>query len=96
MDGQGLPAAIITLMGQLQDPAPLGDGTRFDTGQRGDPRLDTALFDEIGGLRLDQILPSTDIEIQDAGVLWPTADDPLASVLATASPHRPVWVDIMP
>ena len=95
MDGEGLPAAITALMGQLQDPAPSGDVARIDTGQRGDPRLDTALFDGIGGLRLDQILPSKDIKITAAGVLWPS-DDPLASVLAAASDHRPVWVDIKP
>lgn len=96
MDGQGLPAAITALMGQLQDPAPSGDVARVDADQRGNPRLDTALFDDIGGLRLDQILLSQDIQIQDAGVLWPRTGDPLASVLATASPHRPVWVDIRP
>lgn len=95
MDGEGLPAAITSLMGQLQDPAPKADTLRKDAGQRGDPRLDTALFDGIGGLRLDQILPSQDIQILDAGVMWPQ-DGPLATQLAAASDHRPVWVDIKP
>lgn len=95
-DGDGLPAAITTLMQQMQDPAPKGDASRIDAGQRGDPRLDTALFADIGGLRLDQILPSKDIEILKAGVLWPKADDPLAAILATASDHRPVWAEIRP
>lgn len=95
MDGEGLPAAITALMGQLQDPAPMGEATRTDAGQRGDPRLDTALFDGIGGLRVDQILPSKEIQILTSGVLWPS-DDSLASVLATASDHRPVWVDVRP
>jgi endonuclease/exonuclease/phosphatase family metal-dependent hydrolase len=83
-------------MGQLQDPAPKGEAARVDLGQKGDPQLDTALFDGIGGLRVDQILPSKDIEITAAGVLWPRDDDPLAAILATASDHRPVWVDINP
>lgn len=96
MDGEGLPAALTTLMGQLQDPAPKGDVTRIDAGQRGDPRLDTALFDSIGGLRLDQILLSQDIQILGSAVMWPQENDPLAVVLATAAPHRPVWVDIKP
>jgi hypothetical protein len=26
--------------------------------------------------------------------MWPDAGDPLAGVLATASRHRPVWVDV--
>lgn len=96
MDGEGLPAAITTLMGQLQDPAPKAEMARMDARQRGDPRLDTALFDDIGGLRLDQILLSKDIQILTSGVLWPKADDALAAILATASPHRPLWVDIRP
>jgi hypothetical protein len=45
---------------------------------------------------VDQILPSKDIQILKSGVLWPRDDDPLATVLATASDHRPVWVDIKP
>jgi len=96
VDGEGLPAAITALMGQLQDPAPKGEVARVDLGQKGDPQLDTALFDGIGGLRVDQILPSKDIQILKSGVLWPKDDDPLAAVLATASDHRPVWVDIKP
>jgi hypothetical protein len=95
-DGDGLPAAITTLMQQMQDPAPKGDASRMDAGQSGDPRLDTALFADIGGLRLDQILPSKDIAILKAGVFWPKADDPLATTLATASDHRPVWAEIRP
>ncbi len=95
-DGAGLPAAITALMDQLQDPVAKGDSARLDLGQRGDPQLDTALFDGIGGLRVDQILPSKDIQIVKSGVLWPSDDDPLAAVLATASGHRPVWVDIKP
>lgn len=96
VDGEGLPFAITSLMGQLQDSAPKGKAMRRDLGQRGDPQLDTALFKVIGGLRVDVILPSQDIDIRNSGVFWPKDDDPMATVLATASDHRPVWVEIKP
>lgn len=96
VDGEGLPFAIADLMGQLQDSAPKGNATRIDAGQRGDPQLDTALFNVIGGLRVDVILPSQDIDILNAGVFWPQDNDPMAAVLAVASDHRPVWVEIKP
>lgn len=95
-DGKGRPAALRTLMAHpaLQDPAPRGNHGRAEPGQRGDPALDTALYDRLGGLRVDQILPSADLKVTAAGVLWPPATDPLAQTLATASRHRPVWVEL--
>ncbi len=95
-DGEGTPAALNALLAHpmLQDPAPQGTSGRTDTG-RGDAALDTALFDPpLGGLRLDYILPSADLTITAAGVLWPPANDPLSAALTAASRHRPVWVDI--
>jgi hypothetical protein len=97
MDGEGNRAALTTLLTHpaLQDPAPRGTSGRTDPGQRGDPALDTALFDApLGGLRLDYLLPSADLDVIAAGVLWPPDTDPLASTIASASRHRPVWVDI--
>jgi Endonuclease/Exonuclease/phosphatase family len=90
VDGEGLPAALSSLLAHplLQDPAPRG------TSGQNDPR-DTALFDApLGGLRLDYILPSADLRIAASGVLWPPETDPVSAVLAAASRHRPVWVDI--
>jgi hypothetical protein len=46
-------------------------------------------------LQVDYVLPSRDLTVVGAGVVWPKADDPLAAVLAAASRHRPVWVDVM-
>lgn len=95
-DGQGRQEAIRTLLAHpaLQDPAPKGSHTRQDPGQLGDPALDTALYDQLGGLRVEVILPSADLTTNDAGVLWPDDADQMAKTLATASRHRPLWVDI--
>jgi hypothetical protein len=95
-DGEGLPDAIRVLLANpaVQDPAPRGTATRVDPGQRGDPALDTALYAQTGGLRVEQILPSADLNVTASGVLWPPDTDPLASVLAEASRHRPLWVEV--
>lgn len=99
VDGEGRPdalAALLTFDG-LRDPRPRGAATRTDLGHKGDPGLDSALFDPpLGGLRLDYILPSVRLSVMAAGVLWPPSTDPLADVLALASRHRPVWVDLDP
>jgi Endonuclease/Exonuclease/phosphatase family len=47
-----------------------------------------------GNLRVDYVLPSRDLKIVDAGVFWPTTDDPLFP-LVESSDHRLVWVDLM-
>ncbi len=96
-DGEGQREAIAALLAdpRLQDPAPRGNHTRpQEPGQSGDPALDTALFDGPGGLRTEIIVPSADLTVTASGVLWPPDGDPLAAILATASRHRPVWVDL--
>ncbi len=68
----------------------------------GDPAADTADWDDSpggpGNLRVDYVLPSSDLDVLGGGVFWPTADEPLRGVdLATverASDHRLVWVDV--
>ncbi len=98
MDGEGLPAALQALLAspRLQDPAPRGTNPRQDAGQHGDPALDTALYDKIGGLRVEVILPSPDLTVTASGVLWPPEADPLTPALQAASHHRPVWVELRP
>lgn len=95
-DGDGRREAIGVLLSdpRLQDPEPRGSHGRTEPGHRGDPALDTALFDGPGGLRTEVILPSADLTVSGAGVLWPPDSDPLASTLATAGRHWPVWVDL--
>jgi len=95
-DGEGRPAALRALLAdpRLQDPRPQNDSGHHDPGHRGDPRLDTVLYpDGPGGMRVDYILPSADLKVAGAGVLWP-AQGPLADTLARAARHRPVWVDL--
>ena len=63
--------------------------------QTGDPRFDTADFDDEapGNLRVDYVLPSAGLKIVDAGVFWPLDDEPGAAFI-DASDHRLVWVDV--
>ncbi len=93
--GDGVRGAMAGLFDhpQLQDPAPRGTHGRTEPGQPGDPALDTALYD-FGGLRVEVVLPSAGLRVVQSGVLWPPDDDPFAAVLAAASRHRPVWVDL--
>lgn len=52
-----------------------------------------------GNLRADYVLPRRNLmAIGDAGVFWPTTDDPLFSLVGTfpfpSSDHRLVWIDL--
>jgi hypothetical protein len=96
VDGDGLADGIVSILShpRLQDPVPRGSHGRSEPAQGGDPALDTALYDSIGGLRLDYVLPASQLAVTAAGVLWPGQDDPLAADLAAASRHFPVWVDV--
>lgn len=95
-DGDGRREGIGALLSHpaLQDPAPRGPHGRKEPDHAGDPALDTSLYDDIGGLRLDYVLPSAGLQVTGSGVLWPPEDDALAAELAAASRHFPVWVDI--
>lgn len=95
-DGDGLREGIGALLAHpaLLDPQPKGRHGREEPAHQGDPALDTVIYDRLGGLRLDYVLPSAGLTVAAAGVLWPGPDDPLAADLAVASRHFPVWVDI--
>ena len=95
-DGDGLRDGIAGLLAhpRVQDPAPKGQQDRTDPGQSGDPRLDTVIYPDLGGLRLDYVLPSPGLRVIGAGVLWPADGDPLLADLVAASHHFPVWVDL--
>jgi len=98
MDGDGRPEALRALLAHpaLQDPQPRGDHGRVEPGQAGDAALDTALYDGLGGLRVSVILPSADLMVRAAAVLWPPDSDPMAATRAAASRHSPIWVDLAP
>lgn len=95
-DGDGRREGITALLAHpaLQDPLPKGSHGRTEPAHQGDPALDSVLYDDLGGLRLDYVLPSSRLRVTGAGVLWPAPGDPLAADLVAASRHFPVWVDI--
>jgi len=95
VDGDGRNEAITALLAdpRVQDPAPKGTHNRVEPAQKGNPALDTALYD-FGGLRVDFVLPSSDLRVTSAGVMWPDDAASNAGTLARASRHRPVWVDV--
>ncbi|MFP4303303.1 MAG: endonuclease/exonuclease/phosphatase family protein [Rhodosalinus sp.] len=99
VDGEGRHGAIRALLDdpRLQDPRPKSAGGRMaaNPGHVGDPALDTADWDDPmpGNLRVDYVLPASDLTVIGAGVVWP-AEGPLAEAALTAGPRRLVWVDI--
>ncbi len=104
-DGDSLDAAGRQLVRahRVVDPNPRSEGAveasetqgGANDQHRGRAELDTADFsdDEPGNLRVDYVLPSLPLIPRDAGVFWPTADDPLARLNDT-SDHHLVWVDL--
>lgn len=99
-DGEGRHEGVRALLAdtRLQDPRPTSEGARLaaDPGQQGDPALDTADWPDgkPGNLRVTYVLPSTGLTVLEAGTFWPAPGQPLAAVVAAASPHRLVWVDL--
>jgi hypothetical protein len=71
-----------------------------NTSQQGDPRFDTADFNDrvVGNLRVDYLLPSLGTAVCGHGVFWPRNDHPLARLVwghpAPSSDHRLVFLDI--
>ncbi len=106
-DGQGETEAAGRLLAhpRLQDPAPASAGAveaaaaqgGANVRHRGAAALDTVDWRDDpgpGNLRVAYVLPTVDLTVAGAGVVWPAAGDPLAATLATGPPHRLVWVDL--
>ncbi len=102
-DGRRDAMAAFLADPRLRDPRPESPGAAAG-GFRAPAlaRFDTAAWDaagEPGNLRVDYVLPSADLTILDAGVMWPApgaeADALLGVDGRTASRHRPVWVDLL-
>lgn len=104
-DGDSQPGAIEQLLAHPRiqaGPVPGSDGGAESAHRmggsnlthQGDPRHDTAVFsDPPGNLRVDYVLPSTGMQVIDAGVYWPLSGEPDAALL-DASDHRLVWIDV--
>ncbi|CUH88300.1 3-phytase (myo-inositol-hexaphosphate 3-phosphohydrolase) [Phaeobacter sp. CECT 5382] len=82
--GAGDHQAIINLLNhpKLQDPRP----------QSAQAGLNTVHWPKAGQMRVDYLLPSQDLIVLDAGVLWPETP---GSPAAKASRHRLIWVDLL-
>jgi 3-phytase len=73
---------------------------------RGNPAFDTADFADTspGNLRVDYVLPSTDLQITNSSVFWSVNTDPEFSLVGTFNPnlpggfpssdHRLIWADL--
>ncbi|WP_316302154.1 endonuclease/exonuclease/phosphatase family protein [Aliisedimentitalea sp. MJ-SS2] len=103
MDGEGMKSAIQGLLGdkRLQDPRPgsAGGEAAADPEHEGSPGLDTVDWPGEGeggpgNLRVDYVLPSSDLEVLGAGVYWPAPGQSGHDLAARASRHRLVWVDV--
>ena len=112
VDGDSLAGATGQLLGldRVQDPMPSSEGAVEAAAAQGlanlahqnNPATDTADFADDpgpGNLRADDVLPSTGMDIVNAGVSWPLTSDPLSSLVGTdpdsSSDHRLVWVDVI-
>jgi hypothetical protein len=111
LDGDSIPGAAQQLLEHPRVNAsvtPDSEGAAEQSALQGganlthlsDPRFDTADFADTapGNLRADYVLPSSQLHIEDAGVFWPLAADPLFRLVGTfpfpSSDHRLVWVDV--
>lgn len=104
-DGEGRKGAIRQLLEhpRIRDPQPASEGAEraaeedggANTSHDGEAGLDTADFpdDEIGNLRVDYVLPSSDLAVEEAGVFWPAPGSEDAD-LNDVSDHHLVWVDL--
>jgi len=107
VDGDGRAQAIRNLLDQprlAKYPAPKSDGgaqaasasAGANLSHKGDPANDTGVFNDKnpGNLRVDFVLPSSNLKVIDSGIFWLSkAQFPESNALANASDHRLVWVD---
>ncbi len=98
-DGEGRRDAVRALLSHplLQDPSPRSSVTPPpDPGQKGNAALDTAVFAQTGGLRVELLLPSAGVTVLSSGVMRAREGTPEAARLSAASRHFPVWAIIDP
>lgn len=109
-DGDSWPGAARQLLEhhRIQDPRPSSEGAvaaaaaqgGANTRHLGEHRFDTADFTDPapGNLRVDYVLPSSNLRVQDSQVFWPAPGQPGAELTGSypfpTSDHRPVWADL--
>ena len=82
---------LTTSLGALQGRGALRGG------QSGPPRfLERATAGWADGVRVDYVLPSTDLIVRDGGVFWPSEEEDAAGLTSSeqASDHHLVWIDV--
>jgi predicted extracellular nuclease len=113
VDGDSVDGAILQLLNNPlinTSLTPSSDGgadaserqEQANDNHQGAPIYDTADFGDAppssGNLRVDYVLPSTNLDLVDAGIFWPTSDDPLFSLVgeggSVTSDHRLTWIDV--
>lgn len=111
LDGDSIPGAIQQLLehplvNTKVTPSSAGGPEqsalqgRINLTHKSDPAFDTADFADTapGNLRADYVLPRKNLKIVDAGVFWPTSNDPLFRLVGVfpfpSSDHRLVWIDV--
>ncbi|WP_175484931.1 endonuclease/exonuclease/phosphatase family protein [Jannaschia pohangensis] len=84
--GEGDRAALLSLLThpKLVDPMP----------ESASAGRATVVWDSVGPMRVDYVLPPRGLGVVSAGVIWPDASDPLAQMVERAGPGRLVWVDV--
>ncbi|TNE91666.1 MAG: endonuclease/exonuclease/phosphatase family protein [Deltaproteobacteria bacterium] len=85
-DSTDAPVALLLDHTRIQAIEPRSEGAveaaenqgRANTTHTGEHALDTTDFDDnqVGNLRIDYVLPSTDLSVRDSGVFWPKSDQP--------------------
>jgi len=106
LDGDSLPGASQQLLDHERVNSqfvPLSKGATeasqlqggLNTKQKGNPAADTADFNDqyTGNLRLDYVLPSTELEVIDGAVFWPASGQPGHEWMGV-SDHHLVWLDL--
>jgi 3-phytase len=108
-DGSGILTGIQALLKSPRiaaTPTPSSQGAveaskkqgKANSKHLGDPAHDTGDFNDasVGNLRIDFVLPSSNLKVRRSGVFWPTTEQisGLDSDLNEASDHHLVWVDV--
>ncbi len=100
----GASEAIAALLSdpRVTDPEPTSEGGQIfgesswgeDQNHQGPHNQDTANFNpNVGNLRVDYAIPSSNLIVEESAVFWPAPDQEFAD-LVEATDHRMVWVDV--
>ena len=103
-DSTNNAASLLTKHTRINDSTPpVSSGGKFyaeiqggvNVDQKGNAAWDTSDFGDsnVGNLRLDYCLPSSNFKIESSGVFWPKPPE-AGSDLIDATDHRLVWLDL--